>query len=377
MLVVALALQAPAADTSQEGTAPKPNAMPVSELLERMSKSPLEPGEAGLLRAVAELIDKEKEHVTRDNGSAAVQAAPRMPVPKVGPTAQRTRLVIRLRNAPAIQVAKTLESFFDSQTKVQRACEDFPDPKRAIFIPEPVSNCLLVSLPPRIVDEVTKLIENLDARPPMVEVDLCIAQLLPPSRKAEKDDELPDDPAVKKARSMEKDGAAWLAWAKEHGRLEVLSRPRIMTLDNQRAVIKIGGVVPSGAPAVGTDSSGKGHRIERTEVGQTVTVTPRISPEGLVLVELDVERAAVVNRDGASDPTRQKTTIQTSVWTKDGQTTVLPGLIEHGEDGYRQMIVAVTPRVNPKRRFAPDTGFECVASPEEESMMAPRLGPAR
>ena len=109
--------------------------------------------------------------------------------------------------------------------------------------------------------------------------------------------------------------------------------------------------MPAGAPKPGTDGPAKGNQIEQTEVGLTVGLTPRISPEGLVVMELDVEHASVVNRDGATGPIIGKTIVQTTISAKDGQTIVIGGLTRRAADGHRhrQLIIAVTPRVNPKR----------------------------
>ena len=59
-LVVALTALAPAADRTANEKALGPNVLPVSVLLEKVAKSPLGPGEARLLRAVADLVEKEE-----------------------------------------------------------------------------------------------------------------------------------------------------------------------------------------------------------------------------------------------------------------------------------------------------------------------------
>jgi type II secretory pathway component GspD/PulD (secretin) len=150
---------------------------------------------------------------------------------------------------------------------------------------------------------------------------------------------------------MEKDGAAWLAWAKKQGRLQVLSQPRVMTQDNQPAHISIGRVVPIGRPEPGTHGPAKSNhdQTEQVQVGLTVDVTPRVSPEGLVVVALDVERTSLVDLNGAAGPTIGRTGVQTTVSAKDGHTIIVGGLMVRAEDGHRGTIIAVTPRVNPKR----------------------------
>jgi type II secretory pathway component GspD/PulD (secretin) len=337
VLVLTFALRVSAADKPGEGSTPRSNVRPVSGLLEQMAKSPLEPGEAHLLRAVADLLEKEpvasfqrsakgssKPVMASEAGLAAVPATQPMAAPKAATTEQPTRLVIRLSHVPAVDIARAVERFLDSeQQKGQRADDHLPSPHPSIFVTEPVSNSLLVSATPQIVDSVTKLISKLDTPPSAVVVKVCIAELLPRSRDG-KTDGRSDASTVDKAPSMEKDAAAWLAWAKKQGRLEVLSQPQIMTLDNQPAFLKIDGL--------------------------TVGATPRISSKGSVVMELDVQRASVLNRDGAAGPTIGKIMLQTTISAKDGQTIIVGGLAERAQNGDRRTtIIAVTPCVMPSR----------------------------
>ena len=112
-LAVCFTLPALAANASETGAAPKPSALPVRGLLERAAKSPLGPGEVGLLRAVADLVEKEQVAGAHRSATArsksviaskpipvAVQATPPLPALKATQPGQRERLVIRLSHAP-------------------------------------------------------------------------------------------------------------------------------------------------------------------------------------------------------------------------------------------------------------------------------------
>jgi type II secretory pathway component GspD/PulD (secretin) len=339
-----------------------------------VAKSRLGPGEAGLLRAVADLV--EKEQVARAQSSAAplpkstivskplpepVQAAPPKPTPVAVqaspakpaegsvPTERRKRLVIRLSHTPVADIAESLEEFIDSELKLGQVCESIPKLKGAVLVPEPLSNSLLVSGPPEIVDSLTELIADLDAEPDLVMVDVCIAELLPASSDGGADDAVSDNSAMAKSPLIEEDAAAWLQWAEDQGRLQVLSRPQVLTLDNQPAFIQIGRTVPVGTSALGTTGSVKDNQVDHTQVGLTVGLTPRISPEDLVVLDLDVEHTTVLNGDGAAGPIIGKTIAQTTISAKQGRTIVLGGLVHRPEDGRRSLIIAVTPRVNPTR----------------------------
>jgi general secretion pathway protein D len=106
--------------------------------------------------------------------------------------------------------------------------------------------------------------------------------------------------------------------------------------------------VPTVASKLETGGPAKDNQLEQTFVGLNVGLTPRTTPEGFVHMELDIERA-VANEDGADGPNIQKMKVQTTIAAKDGQTIVLGGLNYHVEDDIRSMVIAVTPRVNPKR----------------------------
>ena len=359
VLVVTFALRACAADGTEQGKPHGANALPIHAILEQVAKSPLGPGEARLLRALADLIEKEQD--AGSQLSAAPSPAPAIasepastarqvpqPTPAEKAAATQQRLFIRLRHVPAADVAKAVQRFLDSFQKSQRSHEQISDSNRAIIVCEPVSNSLLISATPQMADDLTKLISQLDVSPPMVTVDVCIAELRPRSCEGNADRGASHPSATEKTPSMKKDGAAWLAWAKKQGRLEVLSRPQVMTLDNQPALIQIGTAMPIAVPAPGSDGPAKGP-IKQPEVGLTVGLTPRISPNGLIFVDLDVERVSVVKRDGAVGPTLGKSTVQATVSATDGQTIVVGALTENAEEGHGPMIIALTPRVNPKR----------------------------
>jgi hypothetical protein len=125
---------------------------------------------------------------------------------------------------------------------------------------------------------------------------------------------------------------------RERRRLEVLSRPQVMTLDNQPAYIQVGQSVPllqSTSVGLGGSIAGVTYR----NVGLIVAVTPRISPDGMVVMEIDAEKSQVgpasegiqvgVTQNGA--PIRQPridiTQAQTTISAMDGQTVVFGGML--------------------------------------------------
>lgn len=124
----------------------------------------------------------------------------------------------------------------------------------------------------------------------------------------------------------------------QSGSMEVLSRPQIMTLDNQQAFIQVGQRVPRIVSSQLTQL-GQINSLSLEDVGLLLGVTPRISPEGMVVMEIDAEKSEVgderdgipisVSSDGSviRSPRVDVTTAQTTVSAASGQTIVIGGLI--------------------------------------------------
>ncbi len=124
----------------------------------------------------------------------------------------------------------------------------------------------------------------------------------------------------------------------ETRRLDVLSRPQILTLDNQPAFIQVGQRVPR---IVGStvNQNGQQNNITLENVGLIIGVTPRISPEGNVVMEIDAEKSSLgteaegipvsVSNNGTiiRSPRIETTQAQATVSAADGETIILGGLI--------------------------------------------------
>jgi type II secretion system protein D len=123
--------------------------------------------------------------------------------------------------------------------------------------------------------------------------------------------------------------------------VEILSRPQIMTLDNQPAFIQVGERVPR-IVATSINTIGQVNTVELEDVGLILGLTPRISPEGMVVMDIDAEKSQVgpeaegipisVSAEGeiVRSPRVEITRAQTTVSAASGQTVVLGGLITNG-----------------------------------------------
>ncbi len=299
---------------------------------------------------------------------------------------ERRNEVYRLKNSFAPDVASAVNEYLTSKRQVETAAPGLLSAfemveREVIVVPEPVSNSLIVSATPRYFDDISQLVEQLDRRPPMAMIQVIIAEIslndfdefgiemglqdsiLFDRRLATGGLAIPgalfsDAPStggqavtgfgtgqinsdlafgglVLSASSQSV--TVLIRALQQASKLRVLSRPQIMTLDNQPAQIVVGEDVPF---ITGTSFSefGQQNAISYREVGLILTVTPRISPDGLVVMEIIATNSMVGSIDDGipvsvagnqviRSPRIQMISAQTVVSALDGQTVVLGGLI--------------------------------------------------
>ncbi len=95
---------------------------------------------------------------------------------------QRQSVVFRLRYAPAIDVANAINEFLRSERQIQDVAPNTLSPfqqieREVVVVPEPVSNSLIVSATPRYFQEIYGIVKKLDERPPMVMIQVLIAEV--------------------------------------------------------------------------------------------------------------------------------------------------------------------------------------------------------
>jgi type II secretion system protein D len=124
---------------------------------------------------------------------------------------------------------------------------------------------------------------------------------------------------------------------KNQGKIEILSRPQVTALDNQVARISVGQSVP--VPA-GTTISAQGQvfaDVEYIDVGVNLDVTPKISPDGTVVMRVVPVVSALTDTTiqvapGTFAPIIDQILAETTVSAMDGQTVVIGGLIQRTDD---------------------------------------------
>ena len=126
-------------------------------------------------------------------------------------------------------------------------------------------------------------------------------------------------------------GAILHAYQKDQD-VHILSTPQILTLDNEEAEIYVGANVPYQTKAETSTSDIDYSSYEYKDVGVTLRITPQISQERFVRLNIFQEVTKLVVEAGrqADRPTTLKRSTKTTVTIKDKNTIVIGGLI--GDD---------------------------------------------
>ena len=93
--------------------------------------------------------------------------------------------MIWLRHQAAPDVATAIQTYVQQRTQTVNQIQQFqqglgpydlPD-RDLIVVAEPVSNSILLSVSPRLYEDVRRLIDKLDRRPPMVLIKVLLAEV--------------------------------------------------------------------------------------------------------------------------------------------------------------------------------------------------------
>jgi len=149
----------------------------------------------------------------------------------------------------------------------------------------------------------------------------------------------PGDPAIR-IQHQRGHVSAVLDALKQQGNLKVVSKPRLRTLNNQPAVVRVGQDLPVFVRQV-TQSPGTPPVITTNETIQTITVgtvlsiTPQVSADGLITLDITpavsrlvrTETSATGQTNAPVIDIRQASSI---VRIRDGATIVMGGLVQEG-----------------------------------------------
>lgn len=305
---------------------------------------------------------------------------------------QRKTRVYRLKYALATNVATALSTALNNELTVvsSTAVSTYEIYDKAAFVvAEPLSNNVIISATPQYFDEILQLIEDIDKRPPMVMVQVLIAEValsdrdefgvelgiqdsvlfdrsggMPPSFNFLNPGLLVDPlgnvvdamttatashvaPQAVTNFNVGRVGAEGLGGfvfaansksvnfllraLQAKTRVEILSRPQIQTLDAQQAIINVGQIIY--IPSTTTTGAGGVTQtgVTQQNVGIELSVTPYIGPDGTVVMTVSITNSSLsedtTTVQGDELPIINNTNAFTNVSAQSGQTIVLSGLI--------------------------------------------------
>ena len=308
----------------------------------------------------------------------------------------RINHVHRLSNAPAEDVALAINDWLDGRQAVLDNDPTTDDPfvsarRQVVVVEELVTNSLIISANPEYFSEVMRLIESLDRRPQMVKIKVLIAEV-----DLDKVSEFGVEIGIQDSLLFDRglgvigfpfnqsglgNNADALALStrdllagqaisnlslgrtnsnlgygglvltagnesinvliralQDRGIARVLSTPDIMTVDNLQGRIQVGQQVPRITGASQNDSGGTTTDVEDVDVGVILAVTPRISPDGMIIMTVDAVNSQLGDEeDGVPvfvsegqvvrSPPIDITQAQTTIMARSGQTVAFTGLI--------------------------------------------------
>ncbi|MFO1497710.1 MAG: secretin N-terminal domain-containing protein [Verrucomicrobiota bacterium] len=284
---------------------------------------------------------------------------------------ERRSEVYRLKNAQATDIAVAIRTFLDQdrQRITQVLGEDAVGTaqrmldREVAIVAETNSNTLLLSASPRYFGQLTNLIDRLDKPRPQVLIQVLLAEVTLDSTrdlgvewnitKTVEDAKLGAGTAFGLANQLKSFGGFSAAVTgsdynfliralQNDGRLQILSRPQILTSDNKPANINVGQRVPLISNSGVTPQGGIVNTINYENVGVNLQVTPRIGSDGAVRMEISTTNSALTSSSveipagteggTVSMPIINERRASTSVSVQSGQSILIGGLIETMED---------------------------------------------
>ncbi len=120
-------------------------------------------------------------------------------------------------------------------------------------------------------------------------------------------------------------------------KVNVVSAPSLMVLDNRKAILQVGDQVPivtQTAQGVGQSDSPIVNSISFRDTGVILAVTPRVNDAGRVVLEIEqeVSNVARTTSSGIDSPTIQQRRVKTTVVVSDGEVLTLGGLIQERDN---------------------------------------------
>lgn len=128
---------------------------------------------------------------------------------------------------------------------------------------------------------------------------------------------------------------ARLTAAEQEGNIKIISRPSVLTLNNVPSTIQSLRILRVALPSSTNIASGSGSAAgtavatEKIPVGIILTVTPQVSSDGFVLMNISVKSSSLGSRSsGAAVPDELSREAISNVLVRDGETIVIGGIMK-------------------------------------------------
>jgi len=220
------------------------------------------------------------------------------------------------------------------------------------IIPDTRANSLLIRSTVADFDLIQAAVEEIDVRPLQVMIEVLIAEVrkdrsldfgigidVPPSKiRGTQNTTIEGSTTglglgdfVLKVMGIGGVGAtATLQAAASRGDATIVSRPVLLTANNEEAEINVGSQRPfvQVARVLPTDNTARDQVVQYKDVGTKLVVVPTISTDGYVMLQVSQEINAATAEQAFDAPVISTRSVQTKLLIKDGQTIVLGGLTD-------------------------------------------------
>ncbi|MCI0498146.1 MAG: type II secretion system secretin GspD [Planctomycetales bacterium] len=292
------------------------------------------------------------------------------------PKDERSLFVYKVKNAQAVNLKEKLNTLFQElqqfnekgapggrsgnfNVRIGATGAGNTDISEEVYIEaDEDTNSLLIMTSSKNYEKIKKIIDELDTPVPQVLIKVLLAEITTSNTvdlgveftvlnlQSDGDSSLFETtfPAVTPTPSLggfetkivQGDLTATLAALQKLGRLNVLSRPYILTSNNQTATITVGQEVPFIRDTRVTETGQTINTIEYEDIGIILEVTPTINDDGMVIMDVKPEISTttadtVPISETVSAAVFAKRSSQSRVAVLDGQTIVIGGLMQDTE----------------------------------------------
>lgn len=299
--------------------------------------------------------------------------------------------IIQLKHARAADVASTLNALYGrpngvgpaerrptlgDELRANQVPPADPPPPQAVpgaagrpaalsgevtIVPDARANSLLIRANRGDFQLINAAVQQIDVRPLQVLIEVLIAEVqrdrslsfgvdakLPPTQVPGSDNTTAEglllgagtgslglgDFVIKVMGLGGNDIEASLRAAAGRGDVSIMSRPVVITANNEAAEIVVGSQRPfiQVSRALPTDAAVRDQIVQYKEVGTKLTVQPTISADGLVQLDVSQEVSNATAETAFNAPVISTRSVQTQLLVRDGQTVVLGGLTDKQKD---------------------------------------------